>query len=148
MDVRLMLNHGTKYIYLVDGSDDTAGKEASYSRTATQPWNRVRDGFDNVSKHAEGLPHRPFVGAYPVGERPQFEPEPDLIMSLFSCGFHYPVESYLDWFIAYPRSRVLLDLRVHWKLPDVDGERTMIECGYMPTLIETYIKGKRVIFQR
>lgn len=150
MDMFLMVNHGTNYVHLVDGAEHKDKPGYSYSHEETVPWNDVHDGLINVAQCAANLPNRPSVIAYSVnGVKPNFQPEPDLIMSLFSCGFHYPVEVYLDWFLAYPQARVLLDLRVHRKLVDVDGERIMHEAGYQTdALIFEYEKGKRVLFSK
>lgn len=39
----------------------------------------------------------------------------DLIQSYLSCGFHYPVETYLDFFQTklHPKGRIVLDLRLN-----------------------------------
>lgn len=148
MDILLVRHHGTLFVHLVDGTGSGIKPDYSYIGHATEAWNDVELGKLLVNEATPGA----IVSAHVVTEDrkcPVFDPEPNLIMSLFSCGFHYPLESYLDWFLQYPNARVLLDLRVHRKLPRLDAIGVMHAAGYPHAkVVMEYDKGKRVLFER
>jgi hypothetical protein len=71
----------------------------------------------------------------------------DLVTSLFSCGFHYPIGSYADLMGATIAGggAVILDLRLRYlRRPDPALERLMA-AGRMETIIRLE-KSERVIF--
>ena len=147
MDIYLARYQGTRHIHLADGTG-TGVFHRSYYEDPPEPWNDVNAAHEFVKKLVPWATH---LEAHDVGQPlPTIKPPPDLIMSLLSCGFHYPVETYLDTFLAYPKAKVLLDLRVRGpQHPVVDGEATMRRAGYqVENVVEQYGKGKRVLFTR
>jgi len=147
MDIYLARYQGTRHVHLADGT----GKgifHLAYSQDPPEPWNDVHAAHSFVKKLVPWATH---LEAHDVANGiPAIKPPPDLIMSLLSCGFHYPVETYLDCFLRYPKARVLLDVRVRGpQHPIVNGVATMAAAGYVvEAVVERFDKGKRVLFTR
>lgn len=101
----LGLEHGTREFHLLDGDDQDLGRKCvGYSRTATKPWRSPRKAAERIKGR---LPDAVVKTYTPLDPWPRHV---GLIMSLWSWGFHYPVETYLDK-AATIKAPLLIDLR-------------------------------------
>lgn len=106
IDVEISLMNNPSFI-LVDGSgfqprygfkDDTAFYNDKQILGQFMSVNNVRHEIFNASSGKD---------------LPVFSPKIDVIISLLSCGYHYPVETYLEWIKSNlsPAGRLIIDLR-------------------------------------
>lgn len=99
---------------------------------------------------ANGVPEDRITAINPVREPGRMAGlGADLVTSLFSCGFHYPVGAYGDLFCNTVSSGglVLLDLRRRYlKRPDAALERLMAAAGGRMESVLKMEKSERILF--
>ncbi|WP_417806302.1 hypothetical protein [Thioclava sp.] len=73
----------------------------------------------------------------------------DLVTSLISCGFHYPIGEYLDLMLSTAKSggAVILDLRLHYRDAPDDALRTLY-AETKQAVISDAPKRQRVMFSQ
>lgn len=130
-------------LYLMDG-DGTAEKRVGY-RADTQAWNSRYEAADNVLKAVPGAT----VVTVPPDNQQSFHPL-DLVVSLQSWCYHYPVGTYLSLVkrSLKPRGRVIVDHRRN--LPEAaNGPALMEASGFCAiAVIDESYKWWRVVWER
>ena len=73
----------------------------------------------------------------------------DLVTSLYSCGFHYPIDDYLELFVDTLETggAVCLDLRGHYLETGSPALSRLAEAG-VPELVFEDTKSSRMLFRR
>jgi hypothetical protein len=140
MDILLARHHGTRHINLLDG-DGSGVKKLGYNDEDTTPWNDVLIGSAFVQANvADDVT----VTSYFWGD-PSWPEHVDLVMSLWSWGFHYPASTYVAQVSErYPEADVMVDLRCN-----TEGAAPFYAAGYRErALVEKNNKAHRVIFKR
>lgn len=93
-----------QHVYLMDGTKKRRSK-MGWNPDGTVPWRDVEDAVRKVSELGVGVSsHRP---------DPHLKLPTDLIISLKSWGFHYPVRTYMKLVkrSLKPGGRIILDIR-------------------------------------
>lgn len=72
---------------------------------------------------ANGIAAKRIVTLNPGRDDPLSAPPADLAVSFLSCGFHYPVDIYLDFFraVVRPTGTIILDLRLATAEAQIDA---------------------------
>lgn len=120
-------------VHLVDGYEmDNKNKKHGYNKQST-PWNDV----DSAGKFVrDNCPDTKVVTHY--YDRPLDIDKIDLIISMWSWGFHYPVSTYLPVALRHPRAGVVLDIRKR-----SNGLTAMYNAGYRINAI--VMEGKKTL---
>ncbi len=135
VDIEIGLRTDVSVINLIDG-DGTGGRKMSYA-VDTKAWSDRKIAVKFIKANAPGR----VVVAYP----PEKEYIPaELIISLKSCGHHYPVDVYIPLMLEslYGAKRVILDIRRR-----TNGIETMEKNGFrvVGKCHET-VKCERMVF--
>lgn len=116
-------------------------------------WNEEGSGYASLTAARDFLKEN---GASEVVTlNPLREPEKlrdlegDLVTSLISCGFHYPVGDYLDLFLETLKGggAVILDLRRHYLRNPDDALATLLRESRQTPIIGYESKADRIMFQ-
>ena len=72
---------------------------------------------------------------------------PDLVMSLISCGFHYPIDDYAELMFATLKrgGAVCLDLRAHYERRGTEALRTLLDAGNVGQIEPTDPRRRRLL---
>lgn len=95
-----------KEVHLMDGGK-TRRSQMGYNRDGTKAWRNVQDGVSRVKEMGFD------VEVFGYEASPRLTIPVDLIISMKSWGFHYPVRTYLQLAkrSLNPGGRIILDLR-------------------------------------
>lgn len=132
---------GTREIYLLDG--DTVGTRGdyTYSDVETTPWHDVHKAADRIGRNVASDIK---IVSHVVG-RVDIHQNFDLIVSLRSCGHHYPVAVYLDLFhrCLEFEGNLVLDIR-----RGTDGVAVLTKAGFrcVARIDDPSVKCDRLIF--
>lgn len=106
--IDLMIHHlyGTKLVLI-----DIEKTDAIYFR-----YHEKAAGYSNLATaraflEANGVPAKSILTLNPDRSDIARAPKVDMAMSLLSCGFHYPVATYMDFFRSHVGKAILLDIR-------------------------------------
>lgn len=140
MSAMLALHNGVKLIHLLDGeSGDLGPKRTSYSRMAPKPWRSTDKAVKLITASCPGVVIKTYT---PSDEWPE---QVDLIISLWSWGFHYPVNTYLEN-ARRTKAPLLLDIRdFRWR----QATFLLKSAGYRSRrVVDQGHKATRAIFYR
>jgi SAM-dependent methyltransferase len=106
IDLMIYRRYGAKLVLIDIEKTDTIyfmynEKGAGYSNLATA----------RAFLEANGVPSKSIVTINPETTDLARAPKVDMAMSLLSCGFHYPVATYADFFHSHVGKALLLDIR-------------------------------------
>jgi hypothetical protein len=120
IDVLIARKARTKTIHLVDGYImNDANKNHGYHKK-TKPWTDV----DSAGKFVKDNYSLADVRLHYYDKKVKVVGV-DLILSMWSWGFHYPVAEYMPVALANPKARIVLDIR-----KGVGGPNVLYDAGY------------------
>jgi hypothetical protein len=136
MSMLLGVRHGTREFHLLEGDEDSLGAKRTGYRQTTTPWRSPKKAIECIRQNVPDATIKTYTPSDP------WPPYVDLIMSQWSWGFHYPLETYLDR-AAKIQAPLMLDLR---RRNAKKAIRALQSAGYTSyVVIWTTIKAFRII---
>lgn len=130
----------TKTLHLLDGDDDVGPKRMGY-HAAGKPWRSTRKAAATIRKWVP-----PPIEIFTYTPLDPWPDRVDLVISLWSWGFHYPVGTYAKQLSGID-APLIIDIRRTLEAWSIKTLRRIVGYGE-PTVIDQNNKASRFYFKR
>jgi len=137
VDIYISKNHGRPELFLMDYSKRDDGRDLYGFKQEGKIYNSMSATKDFLD--ANGVYNYHLIDC---SKYYQIDRKADLIFSLLSCGFHYPVDVYLDFILNHLKQdgQLILDIRI-----GTMGIQTLKQYFEEVEIIDSYNKHDKIV---